>query len=161
MFADDTKVYCVGNNGYVAVSILNRALRELYEWCLINRLTPHPKKYEAMFMANSNYIGPIAPVSYGGSLITWIEKSRLLGVTVDKKLTWSPHLSEVKKTFASKLNLLRKSSFFFFPTSVMENFCVSVILASVTYSLVTWTNRSHSELFGTLENLHSRSKDYL
>ena len=113
MFADDTKVYCVGNNGYVAVSILNRALRELYEWCLINRLTPHPKKYEAMFMARSNYIGPIAPVSYGGSLITWIEKSRLLGVTVDKKLTWSPHLSEVKKTFASKLNLLRKSSFFF------------------------------------------------
>ena len=79
MFADDTKVHCVGNNGYVAVSILNRALRELYEWCLINRLTPHPKKYEAMFMTN------------GGSLITWItwiEKSRLLGVTVDKKLTW-------------------------------------------------------------------------
>ena len=50
---------------------------------------------------------------------------------------------------------------FFFPTSVMENFCVSVILASVTYSLVTWTNSSHSELFGTLKNLHSRSKDYL
>ena len=110
MFADDTKVYCVGNNGYVAVSILNRALRELYEWCLINRLTPHPKKYEAMFMTRYNYIGPIAPVSNGGS---WIKKSRLLGVTVDKKLTWSPHLSEVKKTLASKLNLLRKSSFLF------------------------------------------------
>ena len=158
MFADDTKVYCVGNNGYVAVSILNRALRELYEWCLINR--PHPKKYEAMFMTRYNYIGPIAPVSNGGSLITWIKKSRLLGVTVDKKLTWSPHLSEVKKTLASKLNLLRKSSFFF-PKSVMENFCLSVILASVTYSLVTWANSSNSELFGTLENLHSRSKDYL
>ena len=110
MSADDTKEYCVGNNGYVAVSILNRALRELYEWCLINR--PHPKKYEAMFMTRYNYIGPIAPVSNGGSLITWIKKSRLLGVTVDKKLTWSPHLSEVKKTSASKLNLLRKSSFF-------------------------------------------------
>ena len=64
-------------------------------------------------MTRSNYIGPIAPVSNGGSLITWIEKSRLLGVTVDKKLTWSPHLSEVKKTLASKLNLLRKSSFLF------------------------------------------------
>ena len=51
--------------------------------------------------------------------------------------------------------------FFFFPTSVMENFSVSVILASVHYSLVTWTNSSHSELFGTLENLHSRRKDYL
>ena len=93
-------------------------------------------------MTRYNYIGPIAPVSNGGS---WIKKSRLLGVTVDKKLTWSPHLSEVKKTLASKLNLLRKSSFFF-PKSVMENFCLSVILASFTYSLVTWANSSNSEL---------------
>ena len=50
---------------------------------------------------------------------------------------------------------------FFCPKSVMENFCLSVILASVTYSLVTWANSSNSELFETLENLHSRSKDYL
>ena len=50
---------------------------------------------------------------------------------------------------------------FFFPKSEMENFCLSVILASVIYSLVTWVNSSNLELFGTLENLHSRSKDYL
>ena len=56
----------------------------------------------------TNSIGPIPPVSMAGSLITWVEKSRLLGVTIDNKLTWSPYLSEVKKSVASKLNLLRK-----------------------------------------------------
>ena len=45
----------------------------------------------------TNYIEPIPPVSMAGSLITWVERSRLLGVTVDNKLTWSPYLSEVKK----------------------------------------------------------------
>lgn len=73
----------------------------------------------------NNYIGPIPPVSMAGSLITWIEKSRLLGVTVDNKLTWSPYLSEVKKSFASKLNLLRKSRSL--PESVLENFYLSVM----------------------------------
>ena len=73
----------------------------------------------------TNYIGPIWPVSMAGSLITWVEKSRLLGVTVDNKLTWPPYLSEVKKSFASKLNLLRKSRSL--PESVLENFYLSVM----------------------------------
>ena len=68
----------------------------------------------------TNYIGLIPPVSMAGSLKTWVEKSRLLGVTVDNKLTWSPYLSEVKKSFASKLNLLRKSRSLL--ESVLENF---------------------------------------
>ena len=135
MYADDTTVYCVGNNGDEAVLLLNRALSELYEWCLINRLTPHPKKCEAMLMTRSNFIGPIPSVSIGGSLITWVERSRLLGVTVDNKLTWSPHLLEVKKSFANKLNLLKKSRFL--PRSVLEKFYLCVILPSVTYCLLT------------------------
>ena len=73
----------------------------------------------------TNYIGPIPPVSMAGYLITWVERSRLLGVTVDNKLTWSPYLSEVKKSFASKLNLLRKSRPL--PESVQENFYLSVM----------------------------------
>ena len=47
-------------------------------------------------MTRSYYIGPIPPVSIGDSLITWVEKSRLLRA-VDNKLTWLPHLSEVKR----------------------------------------------------------------
>lgn len=73
----------------------------------------------------TNYIGPISPVSMAGSLITWVEKSRLLEVTVDNKLTWPPYLSEVKKSFASKLNLLRKSRSL--PESVLENFYLNVM----------------------------------
>ena len=73
----------------------------------------------------TNYIGPISPVSMAGSLIAWVETSRLLGVTVDNKLTWSPYLSEVKKSFTSKLNLLRKSRSL--PESVQENFYLSVM----------------------------------
>lgn len=49
--------------------------------------------------------------------------------------------------------MLRKSRFL--PKSVLENFYLRVILPSVTYSLVTWA--SNSELFRTLENLHSHA----
>lgn len=42
---NDTNVYCVGDNGDHAAYQLNRALPELYDWCLANRLTPHPKEW--------------------------------------------------------------------------------------------------------------------
>ena len=46
LFADDTTIYCVADNGAQAIHQLNKALKEPYSWCLSNRLTPHPIKTE-------------------------------------------------------------------------------------------------------------------
>ena len=50
LFADDTTIYCVAENGDQAIHQLNKALKELYSWCLNNRFTPHPKKSEVMLL---------------------------------------------------------------------------------------------------------------
>ena len=100
-------------------------------------------------------MGPTPPVTVGGCLVKLVNKSRPLGVTVDDRLTWSPHLSEVKKSFTNKLNLLRKSKFL--PKSVLEQFYFSVILPSITYGLVIWANGSDSELFRSIHTLHGRA----
>ena len=54
MFADDTTVYCISDTAEKSIAKLNSALRELNEWCLINRLTPHPSKSEAMLISRRN-----------------------------------------------------------------------------------------------------------
>ena len=38
----------------------------------------------------------------------WVTHSRLHGVTIDNKLSCSRHILEVKKTFANKLNLIKR-----------------------------------------------------
>ena len=40
MYADDTSIYCIGENADVAVAALNNALLEVQRWCFENRLTP-------------------------------------------------------------------------------------------------------------------------
>ena len=40
-----------------------------------------------------------------------MEHTRLLGVTIDDRLSWSHHLTDVKKNFVNKLNLLKRSKF--------------------------------------------------
>ena len=111
MFADDTTVYCISDTAEKSIAKLNSALRELNEWCLINRLTPHPSKSEAMLISRRNPPVNIPPIFIGNSTIEWVSKSRLLGMTIDEKLTWTQHMLELKKSFAKKLGLLKKSRF--------------------------------------------------
>ena len=108
-----------------------------------------------MLLSKTNTVGPTPPVIIGDCLVKLVNKWRLLGLTVDDRLTWSPHLSVVKKSFTNKLNILRKSKFL--PKSVLEQFYFSVILPSITYDLVIWANGSNSELFRSIHTLHGRA----
>ena len=82
---------------------LDKALDELYDWCILNRLTLHLEKAEVM--------GPVAPIHIGTDAKEWVKKYRLLGTTVDNKLSWVPHMLDLKKSFAKKLDLIRRSRF--------------------------------------------------
>ena len=154
MYADDTTVYSIGaENVDQAVAQLNKALEELYTWCLNNRLTPHPIKCETFLVSRSSFVGPIAPVRIGDSFVNQVNKSRLLGTVVDNKLSWTPHLMDLKKRFAIKLALLKRCKFL--PKNVLEAFYLAVILPTVTYGLPLWGCCSNKELFNSVEKLHS------
>ena len=48
LVADDTRIYCIKRTTDEAVAHqLGKAVGELYDWCILNRLTPHPEKSEA------------------------------------------------------------------------------------------------------------------
>ena len=44
LFADDDTIYCIKKTADEAVAQLDKALDELYDRCIINRLTPHSQK---------------------------------------------------------------------------------------------------------------------
>ena len=69
MFADDTTVYCMSDTAEKSIAQLNTALRELNEWCLINRPTPHTSKSETMLISGRNPPVNITPIFVGNSTI--------------------------------------------------------------------------------------------
>ena len=78
-------------------------LRELFN--------PHSAKCEAMLLMRKPHNGRLNSVSVGEDRIEWVRHTRLLGVTIDDRLSWSHYLTDVKKNFVHKLNLLKRSSF--------------------------------------------------
>ena len=155
LFADDITIYCIKRTAGEAVAQLDKALDELYDWCILNRLTPHPEKSEAMLICKTRATGPMAPIHIGTDAIVWVNKSRLLGITVDNKLSWVPHMLDLMKSFAKKLDLIRRSRFL--PKNVLTNFYFKVILPSVTFGLVLWGSCFNADLFDSLERLHFRA----
>ena len=75
--ADDTTICRVGKTVDLAIDRLNKALGEFYNWCPKNRLTPHPRKSEAILFTKGTPMGPIAAVYVGDSVLSLVTKTRL------------------------------------------------------------------------------------
>ena len=87
-----------------------------------------------MLLSRKPVIGPLPLVRLGCEPINWVNRSRLLGVTIDSRLDWAQHILDAKKSFVNKLNLLKASRFL--PKDLLLALYFKVILPSITYSLV-------------------------
>jgi hypothetical protein len=152
MYADDTTIFSVGQTADEAIGKLNAALKDLYRWCLINKLTHHPVKSEVMLLGRGTSIGPVPPVYIGNSSLKWVYKTRLLGMLIDDKISWTEHMLELKKNFANKLNILKNSRFL--PTNVLLSLYLKVIMPSITYGLVVCGGCCNLDNFNSFERLH-------
>ena len=68
MFADDITIYCIGKNVEDFKDKLNKASSELYEWCMLNQLTVHTGKTEAMISKTNGFIGPLRIIMFGNGM---------------------------------------------------------------------------------------------
>ena len=64
-------------------------------------------KSSAMISARAGrrFIQP-RPVTLFGEPFKWVETTRYLGVTLDKRLIWSPHIVQVRKKTAQRMGML-------------------------------------------------------
>ena len=155
MYADDTTLFCIGGTVDEVIRSMNLALEELYNWCNANKLTPHPKKSEALIITRAPFVGPLHQVRLCKTSIRWVTETRLLSITVDNKLTWSAHMLKVRKSFIKKLNLLKRSRFL--SADSLLTFYTKVILPSINYGLTVWGGCSCQDIFNSLERLHTRA----
>ena len=78
----------------------------------------------------------LTSLTIGEDRIEWAKPSRLLGVTIDEGLSWSRHLTDVKKNFVNKLNLLKRISFL--SRNALLDLYFKKILPSILCGLVVW-----------------------
>ena len=108
MYTDDT---CVGQTADLAINQLNKALREFYNLCLNNRLTPHPTKSEVTLFTKGTRIGPLALVYLGNAMLSLVTKTKMLGLIIEQKLTWMANVLAKKTGLAQTFSFFTKRNF--------------------------------------------------
>ena len=101
LYADDTAVIATSRKSTLLVSYLESYLNYLQLWLSEWSIAINVSKSSVMIFAGAGrlFIQP-QPVTLFGEPIQWVDTTRYLGVTLDKQLTWSPHIDQVRKKTA-------------------------------------------------------------
>lgn len=105
-----------------------------------------------MFISKIPFIGPIRQITIDDKPINWVFSSSCLGVKLDNKLNWSPHIKMVNSNFNAKISKLKQMRTF--NRSTLDSIYFKGILPSVTYCISLWGS---SNLLADLEDSHIRA----
>jgi hypothetical protein len=101
LYADDTVVIITSRKPALLVSYLESYLADLELWLRKWMIAINM----AMLFTRGQIQSP-RPVALFGEPIVWVDTARYLGVTLDKRLTWSTYIDQVRKKASQRLGVL-------------------------------------------------------
>ncbi|XP_019618294.1 PREDICTED: ATP-binding cassette sub-family A member 1-like [Branchiostoma belcheri] len=110
LYADDSNLFCViktGDDSRAATESLNRDLQNMSNWAVKWKVTFEPAKCKAMTISRKR--NPTrSDLFFGNTRLAEKDELDILGVTVDKKLTWAKHISNIGARAGQKLGAMRR-----------------------------------------------------
>ncbi|KAL4111825.1 hypothetical protein QTP88_015710 [Uroleucon formosanum] len=104
-YADDTAILASNTDLTLASSALQNHLDLINSWATQWRIKINPEKsYNVIFSLRKN---DFPPLQLQGVDIPKTSQVKYLGLILDKRLTWGPHLKSKRKTLNNRLHLLR------------------------------------------------------
>jgi len=103
-YADDTQLYVALSKKAVndAVTNLQNCLFDVHTWFSQNGLVINPEKSEAVLLSTIQHAratsSPLTDVNVAGSIVPLTDTVKLLGVTIDRHLTFDSHVQNVCKS---------------------------------------------------------------
>ena len=127
--ADDTTAYASDTSPVVLEYIINSDLQVVCTWLRHNYLQINATKTQAMAISPVNYRYTI---NLQGNNIELTDSLKILGVTLDERITFKPYIQEQLKKACAKAAALRKL-YKFIPQDVMIRLYKAYVLPHLEY----------------------------
>uniref|UniRef100_A0A8C6TNG6 Reverse transcriptase domain-containing protein n=1 Tax=Neogobius melanostomus TaxID=47308 RepID=A0A8C6TNG6_9GOBI len=88
------------------VTNINCELRKLKTWMDINKLSLNLNKTKVMFFGNYN--GKPDSVNIEGVVLDTVSEIKFLGVIIDSKLSWKPHIRHIQGKVSKSISIINK-----------------------------------------------------
>ena len=157
LFADDTSLH----NHHTDLNILHTSLQncidKLIDWTEMNHMVLHPDKTKFMLITTrqkrQNIVSYLPPFTAKDNIIEEVQNHKMLGVTTDNNLAWTPHVNTLCKKISTKVFQHSKIKFFV-NFHARKIFFSAHIQSLIDYGSTLWDSASNN----SLKSLHSLYK---
>ena len=158
LYADDTTLYDINSSKDEIEARLQKALSDLAVWCRLNGMVINVEKTKAMLITTRQKrcrIQDTLHVTLNDIPLSLVSNEKVLGVQLDKNLTWAEHISKVSKKMSTNVWLLSKIKRYL---SVEHRvlFYKSYIQPHLDYANIVWGSAAKTNLMQT-ERLQRRA----
>ena len=162
-FVDDIHLLAYGKSTEANCETLRQAHEICLQWAGTHGATFAPKKYELIHLIRSpGKFNIRASVDLGSATAKPKASIRVLGLQIDGKLRWGPHIREVKAKMESQCRALSMTAASTWGATLNKARQVysSVVRPAMTYAAATWhtpqglrdSKRSHVNTLETIQN---------
>ena len=138
LFADDTSLYCSGSDLNQLLQVVEDDLKLLKKWFDINKLSLNINKTKFIIFGNKKVHSPVK-LTIDSTEIEQTTHIKFLGVIIDNKLTWKPHIDNVKTKISKIIAILYKMKNILNKKS-LQTLYNSLLLPYLTYCVEIWGN---------------------
>ena len=156
LFADDTNVFCSGENMNDVIQMLNDELRNMSVWFKVNKLSLNVSKTNYMVFSNKwKHSYNTNEIKIDDILIEEVTVTKFLGVLIDNKLQWKEQIDSVCSKVSKNLSIIYRVRHILDTNSLFTLYC-TLILPYLNYASEIWGNTYVSRL-NRLSVLQKRS----
>ena len=131
-FADDNTLSAVGETIQGLVDIMQHNAESTISWMEENDMIANPDKFKAIIITKDRQQTENYELNFKGKSISSSAKVDLLGITIDNKLPFEFHISEICRKASGQLNALKRLGSYL-PLHVHKVVANSLILSHFNY----------------------------
>ena len=135
LFTDDTNLFYSHNDFELLTTTANEEISKVFDWLEANKLSLNIKKTQfVIFKAKNKKIPKSIEIRINDQIIEQVNKSKFLGLTIDKVLTWKHHIDET----ATKVSKI--AGMLFRARSCLSSKTLRTIYNALIYPYLTYCN---------------------
>lgn len=114
--------FCSGNDLQLLVQETNKELKKIKLWFDTNKLSPDLKKTKLMMFGNGRNDLQIE-IKMNGVVIEKVNEIKFLGIIIDNKVNWKPHISYVRSKVSRSIAIIGRARPFLNQKSLRMLYC--------------------------------------
>ena len=146
LFADDTNIYYEAENLDKLELVINKELKKLHTWLIVNRLSLNIDKTN--FVVFHPYNKPLKKhitLKIYKKAISEKEQVKYLGITIDSTLSWRNHIDNVSNKISKTVGLLYKIRYFV-DIKIIKTLYYSLVYPHLIYGIEVWGSAAETHL---------------